>query len=72
MTDLYSGPGKLAIAMNIDGRHHEGDFLGRPFTLYERDEVPEILAGPQAGISNAVEKPWRFGIKGSRFLSRPF
>ena len=32
----------------------------------------EIAAGPRIGITKAAEKPWRYGLKGSAFLSKPF
>src|SRR3712207_5436907 len=71
---LCSGPGKLAEALAIT-RAHNGLRLDQlPFELHRRphDLVIEIAVGPRVGISKAVEAPWRYGLKGSPFLSRPF
>ena len=43
-----------------------------PFELRARRETPEISTGVRIGITKAAEKPWRYGLKGSPFLSKPF
>ena len=67
---LCSGPGKLTQALGITGAH-DGLPLDRPpFELLPREVEPNIVSGPRIGISKAVEQPWRYGLAGSRFLSR--
>jgi len=43
-----------------------------PFALFARTEEVEVIVGPRIGITKAIEKPWRYGLKGSRLLSKPF
>jgi DNA-3-methyladenine glycosylase len=68
---LCSGPGKLCQALAVTGGH-DGLPLDRPpFELRASSAPIEVVDGPRVGISAAVDRPWRYGIAGSRFLSRP-
>jgi DNA-3-methyladenine glycosylase len=69
---LCSGPGKLCEALGVTLRHNGLALDRAPFELRMRREKPDIVAGPRIGISKAVERPWRFGLRGSKFLSKPF
>src|SRR5215510_12432352 len=69
---LCSGPGKLCEAMGISIAHSERPLDKPPIALFARKEKPEIVAGIRIGITKAVELPWRYGVKGSKFLSKPF
>jgi DNA-3-methyladenine glycosylase len=69
---LCSGPGRLTQALGVT-REHDGLPLERPpFELRPRAGGAEIVTGPRIGITKAVEQPWRYGLAGSRFVSRPF
>jgi DNA-3-methyladenine glycosylase len=69
---LCSGPGRLCQALGI-GLAHNGLALDKPpIELFARTEMPDVVAGIRIGISKAVELPWRYGVRGSRFLSKPF
>jgi len=69
---LCSGPGRLCEALGITGAHNGLPLDRPPFELFAREDEIEVVAGPRIGITKAAEKPWRFGEKGSRFLSKPF
>jgi DNA-3-methyladenine glycosylase len=67
---LCAGPGRLCQALGVT-REHDGLPLDEPpFELLPRREQPEIVTGPRIGITEAAERPWRYALAGSRFLSR--
>ncbi len=69
---LCSGPGKLCEALGVT-RKQNGLALDRaPFELRARSGTPDIATGVRIGITKAAKKPWRYGLKGSPFLSKPF
>jgi DNA-3-methyladenine glycosylase len=69
---LCSGPGKLTEALGITDAHNGRPLDVPPIALHARANKPDIAAGVRIGISRAVELPWRYGLKGSKFLSKPF
>ncbi len=69
---LCSGPGRLCAALGITGAHDGAPLDRKPFELLARSTVPEMVVGVRIGITKGVELPWRFGLKGSRYFSKPF
>ncbi|MFL4984163.1 MAG: DNA-3-methyladenine glycosylase [Xanthobacteraceae bacterium] len=69
---LCSGPGRLCEALKITGAHNGLAIDAPPFELRARATMPDIVKGVRIGITKAAERPWRYGIAGSRFLSKPF
>lgn len=69
---LCSGPGKLCEAMAVTGKHNGLALDTPPIAIYARTRKPEIVSGIRIGITKAVELPWRYGLKGSKFMSKPF
>jgi len=68
---LCSGPGKLTEALGITHAHNGLPLDRPPFALHARTGEVAVAAGVRIGISKAVDLPWRYGLKGSRFLSKP-
>ena len=69
---LCSGPGRLCEAFGIDGSMNASLLSAGPVRLLVGSPVDDVAVGPRIGISVAVDKPWRFGVAGSPYLSRPF
>jgi DNA-3-methyladenine glycosylase len=69
---LCSGPGKLGEALGVT-RQLNGLALDQaPFELRARAGKPEVVVGIRIGITKATELPWRYGLKGSPYVSKPF
>jgi DNA-3-methyladenine glycosylase len=71
--ELCSGPGKLTEALGIGLADNRADLGSDPFLLLarERDWDGEIVTGPRVGITKAVDRPWRFAVAGSPYVSKP-
>jgi len=71
LTSLCSGPGKLCQAMDIGIAINDRLLDREPYALFPSAPVP-IVSGKRIGITKNAEAPWRFGIQGSLYLSKPF
>ena len=69
---LCSGPGKLTEALGITIAHSELPLDRPPFALHARTGKANIISGVRIGITKAADLPWRYGMQGSKFLSKPF
>jgi DNA-3-methyladenine glycosylase len=68
---LCAGPGRLCQALGVT-REHDGLRLDEPpFELHARRQAPEVAVGLRVGITRAADKPWRYALAGSRYVSRP-
>jgi DNA-3-methyladenine glycosylase len=79
--NLLSGPGKICQAMGIDCAFNQRPFDRGQLLLTEGVPVTQvddlsIASGTRIGLNPKTvgashEWPWRYGIEGSKFLSRP-
>jgi DNA-3-methyladenine glycosylase len=69
---LCSGPGKLCQALGVTRALNGRSLAAAPFELAPAPGGIEVVTGPRIGISKAVDVAWRFGLAGSRWVSKPF
>ena len=69
---LCSGPGRLGQALAITHALNGHRLDRAPFQVLAAQAPESVIVGPRIGITKAIDAPWRFGLAGSRFLSRRF
>lgn len=68
---LCAGPGRLCQALAISAEHDGADLCAGILRIVGVPAaVSSVVAGPRVGITVDVERPWRFCIGESRYLSR--
>jgi DNA-3-methyladenine glycosylase len=67
---LAAGPGRLCEALGITLEHDGLRLDEPPFVLLPREGEPDVVATTRVGITRAADMPWRYVLRGSRFLSR--
>ena len=70
--NLCSGPGKLTIALNINGKHHGQSFTKKNSKLWfeDTDEKIKVTSDRRIGISRSKELLWRFLHQDSNYVSK--
>lgn len=69
---LCKGPGCVTQALGIDARHNGDHLYKSPLKIELPAQATSIVIGQRIGISKGVDAPWRFGLAGNAFVSRPF
>jgi DNA-3-methyladenine glycosylase len=72
LRDLCSGPGKLCQALGITIAHNGLPLNQPPFSLFAAATPAKVVTGVRIGITKAADLPWRYGLAGSPFVSKPF
>jgi DNA-3-methyladenine glycosylase len=69
--DLARGPGRLCQALGITTADNGTDLTGDTLWVSETADAPDLLIAttPRIGITRATERPWRFVVCDSRYVS---
>jgi DNA-3-methyladenine glycosylase len=71
LTDIASGPGKLAKALGITTAHKGEDLVGdRIYLVDDSLKVGEIWQSPRIGLTDGRDKLWRFYYPNNPHVSR--
>lgn len=66
-----SGPGRLCRELGLDRSLDGTDLTTGPVRIVAAPGRFPAVRGPRVGIRRAAERPWRFALKGSRWVSSP-
>ncbi|MES2457732.1 MAG: DNA-3-methyladenine glycosylase [Bacteroidota bacterium] len=75
--NLTAGPGALAKALGIDKALNAKDLLGDEIWIEDNGiyfSAEQLVSSPRVGVAYAAEHallPWRYYVKGSKFVSKP-
>jgi len=73
--ELCSGPGKLTEALGVGLELNGAPLDEPPFPISPPAREwagAEVVTGPRIGITKAAELPWRYSVRGSRYVSKPW
>jgi DNA-3-methyladenine glycosylase len=71
LRQLCAGPGRLCAALAIDLALDGAPLNAPPFRLIMPERHAPIVTGPRIGITKATDRPRRFCMQDSPWLSRP-
>ncbi|MFK0385624.1 DNA-3-methyladenine glycosylase [Agrobacterium sp. NPDC090273] len=69
---LCSGPGRLCQSLGITAELDGAPIDKSPFLIRLPGQQASLTIGRRIGISRAQDYPWRFGLAGSKFVSKRF
>jgi DNA-3-methyladenine glycosylase len=69
--DLTNGPGKLCLAMGIDGSMTGASLRTGPVVIRSGEHVPDrdVIVTPRIGITQAAEWPLRYFVRDDPYVS---
>lgn len=70
-TDLTNGPGKLCLALGIDGRRNWNPLQRPPLLIRAGESVADsdVEVTPRIGITKSADWPLRFAVRDSAYVS---
>lgn len=70
--ELMRGPGNLARALAVDGRHNALPMDRPPLWIAAGTSIADeaVAVGPRIGISRAADAPLRYWVRGSPWVSK--